>query len=61
MVDYDKILEDLQRRATGKPELAETVSLHTDLISAPSRAMVGVQGRRRLNFVSWEGNLWPRE
>ncbi len=40
MVGYDRILEELKRGVAGKPELAETVALYVDLLSAQAHADV---------------------
>jgi FdhE protein len=41
MAGYDRLVQELQRRAAGKPELAEIAAFYGDLLSAQARVDVG--------------------
>jgi FdhE protein len=42
VVGYDKVLQELHRQADKRPELAEIVELHCELLEAQARAQVSV-------------------
>ena len=44
MVGYAKIVQELQRQADKRPELADTVELHCELLDAQARAQVPPHG-----------------
>jgi len=44
VVDYAQIVQELQRQADKRPELADTVELHCELLEAQARAQVSPRG-----------------